>query len=182
MPYRRMSRFRTPVRRTRRKYQWVRESISSGSPNGLKNSFDLMGTFKQRMGITLNLPDIVIWRILLKVSVRFDLQPQVFTASDGVLVSVFTDSLPLDPAFNAETEPYAEQYLMWDTLYVSETLIQGNPVSSTSTSNVLYRSYDIKSHRKLANIDDTPILQLVSTGNLLQLEESYTLSMLLKLP
>lgn len=167
--------------RRRRKFLWVRETISSGSPSATINNFDLLANYKSDMGINLNLPDIVIWRLIIKISIRFTLSPNVIQASDGFLLSIFVDDSQVFPT-NTLLSPYGEQYMMWDQIYTASIFQQGESVVNTTNNWFLYREYDIKTHRKLKDFKDTLIMQLVSTGNAVPAELSFTHSCLLKLP
>jgi hypothetical protein len=178
-------RFRSNRQFTRRKpkYQWTRQTFSTGAPGASLNTYDLLGSFKTAMGITFNLPDIVIWRIILKVSIRFHYAPATLTASDGFLLALWCQDQALDPAFNAVLSPNTQKYQMWDQMYTSEQEKGGeNLLVAAGTANTLYKEYDIKTHRKLENIGDTQILQIVSTGNAVPNEISYTMSLLMRLP
>ncbi len=179
-PRRFRRRFGVPLRRKPR-WLWVRESISTGSPSATVNNFDLLTNYKSDMGITLNLPDLRIWRIILKISIRFTLSPNVITASDGFLLAMFVDDSQVFPA-NVLLSPYGEMYQTWDQIYTASIFQQGESLVTTTNNWSLYREYDIRTHRVLKDLKDTQIMQIVSTGNAVPAEISFTHSTLLKLP
>ena len=180
MPYRRMA-TRTFVPRKKARYLWVRETVNMIGAAPL-NNFDLLSNFRQAQGITLNLPDIVIWRIILKISIRLDVGLSV-PANTGAMVALFVDDTELNLAQNPVTAPYSQQYLMWDTLYSAQQILNsGSAVAAGPTLPVLYNQYDIKSHRKLRNIDQTLHMQVAAQGSAVLHEISHTASILLRLP
>lgn len=180
--YGRPRRFRRGFRSTRRraKWLWVRETISDVSASAIHN-YDLLTQYKADMGITLNLPDIRIWRIILKISIRFHLSPATITASDGFLLSLFVDDSQVFPT-NTLLSPYGEMYQTWDQIYMASLWQQGQVLSVATNNFMLYREYDVRTHRKLRDFKDTQIMQLVSTGNTVTDEISFTESILLRLP
>ena len=169
-----------PVAR-KRKWLWVRETISTGSPSATINNYDLLTNYKSDMGLTLNLPDIVIWRIIMKISIRFHLNPNTITASDGFLLALAVDDSQVFPT-NMLLSPYGEMYQLWEQLYASRSFSEVEVVSSATNSFMIYKECDIRTHRKLRDLKDTQIMQLVSTGNAVPDEISFTHSTLLKLP
>jgi len=170
-----------PVRR--RKWQWVREHVDALAPNALVDSFDLLDNFKTNLGLNLNFPDIVIWRILIKISVRFSLAPAIVTAADGVFMSLWTDDPAIPSSFISTAQPYSEHYMMWDQIYFSEALMNGQTETDLATvPRSVYKQYDVRTHRKLLNMGDTLILQLSATGDATMTEISFTHSTLLKMP
>lgn len=171
-------RFSGGFRRRRAKYMWVRSTENVVAPQPL-STIDLLGVWKQQMGITLNLPTLTIWRILLKISIRFDFTS--IGANDGAMIALFVDDLEDVLTANPVVSPYDEKYLMWDQLYATEQFFMAG---STPTLNepVLYKQYDIRSHRKLPNLDDTLVLQIAATGLITIKDFSFTQSTLVRLP
>jgi hypothetical protein len=133
------------------------------------------------MGITLNLPDITIWRVLIKISFRFILTPNVITSNDGFLMAMYVDDSTTFPA-NPLLDPYGEQYLMWDQRMLGSVFSQGEVVVNTTNNWMLYKEWDIRSHRKFKFLQDTLLMQLVSTGNAVPAEIAVQSAILLRLP
>jgi len=166
---------------------WVREALNVATPVGpgpAFTSFDLLGNFRGVMGISLNLPDIVIWRIHIKVSIRFTLAPSTaIQANDSVLFSLFVDTSN-QTLLNPVTQPYSEKFMMFDNLYASSLVQQGLTVAASLPGDLLmFKEYDIKSHRRIANLDETLWMTLSPQGtDLTILNWSATHSTLVKLP
>lgn len=172
MPYRRSFR-RSSIRR-RRRYQWVRDNVQAATPVNPVN-FDLLSNYRNQFGVLFMLPDIVIWRIHIKISVNFTIS--AFNANQGCLVSLFNEDVNLAPVA-ALSNQYNERYLMWDMLHLSKQVVE----SSATTVPVVYGEYDIKSHRKFQNQNETLWLQ-IQGNNITALTEVFaTYSVLLKLP
>jgi len=131
---------------------------------------DLLDNFRNVVGIDLNFPEFTIWRIRIKVSVRFT---PTLTASNidsncGVSVAMYVDDMA-DVGTNPNVSQYHEKYLLWDAMYVYKTLNQAAASTnvSTATDIALYQEYDMKGHRKLGNIGDTLQFQLAPVhGNI----------------
>ena len=174
---------RTFVRRPRN-WQWARQAFSDATaviaPQFAFN--DLLSDFKSRMGINLNLPDIVIWRLIIKISMRVSVAPATaISAADAVLLSVFVDTTN-QAQLNPVLEPYSEKFMLYDAVYLSEPVFNGMAIASTlPTELMLYRSYDIRVHRKLPNIDETLFITYSPTNAVEILERAVTFSCLLKM-
>ncbi len=124
----------------------------------------------------------MIWRIHLKITIRFTLVGAAGT-TDAVMVAIYVDNFSAAP--NAEPNvllnPYNQKFLMWDNLYAAQQEFEGGPV--TTADRFLYHEYDIKSHRKLPNQESTLWLYYAPNGtNLTAAEVSYTQSTLLRVP
>ena len=184
MPYRRMTyRPRTFVPR-RRKYQWVRGQNINTSPvqQPNTNTFDMLSFWRVEQGILLNLPDIVIWRIHLKISARISLAPNTVNASSGVHVAAFVDDVQ-PTSFNPVTAEFNQKYLIWEELYAYQTLVgTGQPIVTQPGPLALYKEFDVKSHRKILNIEQSLLLTIGAQGNANLDEYSLTYSVLVKLP
>jgi hypothetical protein len=63
---------------------------------------------------------------------------------------------------------------MWDELYGTEQLFQGGGDLTTLGDSVLYRTFDIRSKRRLKNAGETLWATLVDQGNLSLTTYSYT--------
>src|SRR6266576_3548833 len=164
---------RRPVQRSfarpRKKWMWVRETFNNIGPQQapIPNMGDLLATFKTQMGINFNLPDIVIWRLLIKIAVKISFVPAVATASSGVLISAFV---------------FDEKYLSWEMLYAAQSYAQGGQIPTALTDVFLYKELDIRAHRKISNLNETLWFTLSASGDANILQYSYTYSLLLKLP
>lgn len=171
---------RTFRRRFRRKHhwQWIRNTSNNASPNSTLDNVDLLSNFRTQLGISVNLPEITIWRIHLKISIVITVNNPLISA-DGVLLTVFVDGQN-QTLLNQSTNPYDQRDLMYDYLYASQTVQQSS--GNLGTQNyVLYKEYDIKSHRKLVSLDDTLFLQLAASGNASIDSYSWSQSVLLKI-
>lgn len=161
--------------RTKRKFQWIRDTSVSNAPATPFN-LDLLSSFRTKFGISLNLPDIVIYRIHIKVAITIAISS--FSPDTGVLYSVFNEDQNISPASNL-VDPYQQRYLMWDRLLVAEQEVQ----SASTATPTLYHEYDIKARRKFQNIEETLYTQTVLTGNATSITQiSHTWSVLLRLP
>jgi len=172
-------------RRARPHYQWARASYPTvtGAIGAGGVQLDLLSKWKLANGFTLNLPDIVIWRVHLKISIHYTLSPATVLSGDGLQIAVFCDSVTSGAGVTPLSQPYDESYMMWDKIYAADTLANGANVQSENAT--LYKEYDIRSHRKLTNQADTLILSMVPIPNLtIGATDSYDVlaSILLKLP
>lgn len=159
------------------KWLWVRSAENNASPNSTLNNLDLLSTFRTHAGISVNLPEFVVWRIRLKISITITVTTSV-AANDGVLLTAFVDSYD-QTAANQLSNSYDQKYLVYDMLYATETVKQSTDSLATTTVT-LYKEYDIKSHRKLAALDDTLKVQLASSGTAVITGYSFQQSTLLK--
>src|SRR6266576_2266528 len=184
---------RRPVQRSfarpRKKWMWVRETFNNIGPQQapIPNMGDLLATFKTQMGINFNLPDIVIWRLLIKIAVKISFVPAVATASSGVLISAFVDDEKkanslATTSFNPLSSPFDEKYLSWEMLYAAQSYAQGGQIPTALTDVFLYKELDIRAHRKISNLNETLWFTLSASGDANILQYSYTYSLLLKLP
>ena len=167
--------FRRGFRRSRGKWQWVRQTgnnTSSVFPPA-SNTIDLLADWKSQFGFTVNLPEITIWRVRLKISVRV-LFPSTLTTveADAVNVGVYVndvDSTVLASYPNPISAPYAQQFMLYDTLYSSEGAVNGSIVPVANGQGFMYREYDIKARRRINNIKHSLILQYAPSGSLAQI-------------
>ena len=169
--------------RKRPKFQWVRNTLSDVVPASTV-TYDLLNSYKNAFAISAMLPDIVIWRIHIKISIDFHFSAAGDPlATSGVFFAIFTESdhlVHLPAAGNA----YDEHYMMWTKLYASESLANNysNIAVTTGSQQVIYKEFDIKSHRRLTDINDTLLLQLQAFGNVVMNSVDFTHSTLIKLP
>lgn len=175
MPMRRRSTF-YPTRRAApaRRMQWVRELQNSVTfPN--PQNIDLLNLFRLQFNVAANFPDIVIERVHLTVSARYTITTP--GANTGICVAMWTDSLQ-QVQLNAVADPYAQHYMIFDTIYQTEQQMQAGAVGATG--DVAFRRYDVKSKRKLRSIQETLWLQLIPVGAIVATDWAYTMSMLVK--
>lgn len=165
--------------RNRHRWQWIRQTVNNASPNATLNSIDLLNNFKTHAGITINLPDMVIWRLRLKVSITIGITGGTVGANDGILVTSFVDSVN-QVVVNQLTDAMDQHDLVYDMLYAYETIAKTTNVRGTGTV-VLYMEYDLKSHRRFQSIDDTLWLQLAASGNATISEYSFSTAILTKI-
>ena len=180
MPFRR--RFSRAMIMPRRPHRWLWAAfqINNVAPNGLgtANNDDLLASFRTAFGATINFPDIVIWRIHIKFTARISIVNG--QANNGLLVASWVDNVDQSIVV-ASTKPYAQQFLAFEQMYVSE--VQFN-AGGTSGSFSLYKNFDIKSHRKLRSPDDTLWWQSTMTGAAGNTYTDYSMvgRVLLKIP
>lgn len=162
--------FRRGFRRRRRKWQWVRQTgnntVSVAPPNV---SFqDLLLDWKNQFGFTVNLPEITIWRVRFKISIRITYPAAIATAeADGVNVAVFVNDVDIVNSYpNPISAPYSQQFMMYDTLYSSEQAVMGGIVPVASGTGFMYREYDIKARRRINNIKHSLIVGVAPSGGL----------------
>ena len=91
-------------------------------------------------------------------------------------MSIFVDDKELSPTINMLTRPFSKQFMTWEQLYASNvaTLATPSPVDN------LYIERDIKTHRKLENLEQTLWLSMVETGAVSMIDYSVTYSLLLR--
>lgn len=164
MPYRR--RFGRGIRRVRRNWQWARTTSNDTAIITLPGHYqeDLLASFKSEYGFSINLPDITIWRVRLRISVaiKWAAAPVNFETG-GFIIGVFVD----DPNFTiqgVETHPYMEKFMMYGATYYSEAIMQGGREPAAGVIDYFTKEYDIKARRRLGNIEDSLILQVGGTG------------------
>lgn len=173
------------MRRRRSNYVWVRGTENDAvpvNPPGMI-AHDMLDKYRTTAGITLNIPEFTIWRIRISISCKFTLNPDTFTENSGILHALFVEQADLTKVPFPVTEPYNEKYLMYDMYYAAEQIIQGaTPVAAPAAANQFasYRVYDIKSHRRLGNLNDTLWVVTQPTGNVSGMTTSWTYSILLR--
>jgi hypothetical protein len=187
MPFRRYR--RSFSRRPRARYEWIRsnEGASTLAHQPTANVFDLMAVFNTKQGgWLLQLPDITVWRIHLKISIRFTFNSTAYDSNAGAFVGLFVAPRAQinAQAFSLVTNQYSYKPLIWDMLYTSETIKEGtfSPTINTTDQHVLYKEYDVKSHRRFQNMDDTLWLEITEIGDMSLQSLSFIQSTLYKLP
>ena len=179
----RRSNFRSSMGRPKPHYQWARDQVLTVG-TFTEARFDLLRGWRVANNLTINLPDIVIWRIHLKISLHFTLSPAALRADNGVFIGIFCDSNLAAAGIISDSQPYDEQYLVWDKIYYDDLLANGGSNFAT-TNPQLYKEYDVRSHRKLLNQADSLIMDVIPRGNVTfgaTDAVAYTSSVLLKLP
>lgn len=174
MPYRRHYR-RSIMPRRKPRWQWVRETVNNASPNATLNTIDLLSNWRTHAGITVNLPEITIWRIHLKITITIS-SAAALAANDGVLITSFVDGMNAT-ILNQVSNSYDQPDLIYSMLFAGESAMLTGSVGA-QTELVLYKEFDVRSHRKLQSIDDTLFLQLASSGQSMITGYSYSASIL----
>ena len=154
--------------RRRAHYLWIREQFNNVTPIATASfqTDDLLAGYRATAGIDLNLPEFTIWRVKLKVSVRISVAPATtYTAADGALVTLYVDD-KTDPGTFPVTSPYDEKYMLYDILYASQAIMMGanGGLEDGTKSILLFREFDVKTHRRLENLNSTLQLQICPTG------------------
>lgn len=165
--------------RRRHKFQWEHVIANNATPNAALNSIDLLANFRTHAGITINFPEVVIWRVHLRVSVKVSLSAAADSA-DGILVTSYVDSIN-QTMDNPVSSPRDQHWLAYSAMYMSEIEENGGTLPPTG-SHLLHRVLDIKSHRKLSGLDDTLWLQIaqLDAGTSI-VSYSYATAILMKL-
>ena len=175
MPFRRAPRsmaHRRPIH-----WEWARQVVNNAAPSATLNNEDLLGPLKTKTGISINFPEIVIWRIRLRVSIIFTVATTL-KANDGILVTSFVDDTT-QVLLNQSANPLSEHDLVFDQVYGTASAMFTNYASGAATF-FTERVYDLKGHRKLDALDNTLWLQLASTGQAQVTGYSYQSSILMK--
>lgn len=146
----------------------------------------MLDSFRTAFGININLPDITIGRLLLRISIGIHISAAP-GPNDGVLVAVATSdkddiSGGTGTISSPVASPYDLDYMWWEQLYYSEQLMQGLLKPTAAVDTILYRSLDIRSMRKLRGMGETLVVQTVATGNATITGTSITGQVLMLLP
>jgi len=170
------------VPRKKAKYFWARDTVDNAGPAG-SNPTDLLAGYKASFGLVFNLPDIVIWRVIIKISIDIHLSAAAYTSTSGVDLGIYVDDSVQTQEGDPITNRYGEKYMMWDKLFLSEPLSMGLGAAAVTSTNVyqLYKFYDIKSRRKMQP-RDTLWLEMSNQGNVVMDQFSLFYSVLLRLP
>jgi hypothetical protein len=154
--------------RRRAHYLWIRQQFDNVTPipTAAFDTNDLLAGYRATAGIDLNLPEFTIWRVRLKVSVRISVAPATtYTSSDGAIVALYVDD-KTDSGTNPVTSPYDEKYMVYDILYASQSIQNGGNggLENGANSILMFREFDVKTHRRLENLASTLQLQIAPTG------------------
>lgn len=156
-----MRRYRRALMPRRRgRFEWNRQSFQP-TVNATLMNVDLLGGFRTAAAISINLPEITIWRIKLRISIKFTLAAAM-AAADGVLLTVFVDGQTQTPLTQI-SNPLDERDMLYALLFASETVMTGSSTTGAGTF-IMYKEFDIKTHRRLRSLNDTLWLQLASSG------------------
>lgn len=171
-------RFRTRrFGRSRRRTQWITQYFGTTGPFTNPDYIDLLNDFRNQQGITMNPYGITLIRTHLKVSVSY--AASAVSAGTGINVTMFNEDIAPAPILTPVTQPYNERWLIYDTLYVSQEIMEGGVI----TTAVAYHEYDVRARRKLQNQSETFWLALTGVGNFTAFNSiSVTNRMLLALP
>ena len=162
--------------RKRNRWQWVRQSYQP-TVNATLMNVDALSGYRTAAGITINLPEITIWRVRLRISIKVTIAAAL-AANDGVMVSVFTEGQSVTP-LNQVSNPLDQRDMLSSMLYLSEPCMTGAATGAAGTF-YLYKEYDIKAHRRLQSAQDTLFVQLASSGQVQIADVSFSQSILLK--
>lgn len=167
---RRRGGFRRFARR-RHNWQWVRQvgnNVTATTPPAFQTS-DLLADFKSQFGFSVNFPDITIWRIRLKVSIKVTFPTTGFTnpESAGALVAVYCDNTSeVVSEAGPVTHPYEHKWMVYEMIYASEQVLYSGIASSTEAEGVLYREFDIKTRRRLENLNWSLFMDVQGSGQI----------------
>ena len=157
-------------RRAHRRTEWARFEKYVAGPNATLDAYDLLSDFKTAFGISINLPDITIGRIVIHIAVHISLGVTP-TSQDGCLVALATsdkdDVSGGTGVINSPvTAPYDLDYMWWEHLMVAEQFANGTAaIPAGASTYFLYRSLDIRSMRKLRGMGESLIFQVNAIGN-----------------
>lgn len=170
----------------RRRTEWARFTKNDVAPNATLNGYELLDSFRNAFGININLPDITIGRLHIRISIGVHISAAL-GPNDGVLIAVATcdrDDISggTGTVSSPVAEPYDLDYMWWEQLYVSELVQNGGVRPTAATDTVLYRNLDIRSKRKLRGMGETLTVQLVASGNATITGVSLTGQALMLLP
>lgn len=161
--------------RRRARWLWIRGATAVPSPNATLNNSDPLAGYRTNAGITINLPEFTIWRIKIRVSINITIAAAA-GANDGILFTAFTDSMSQTPV-NQLANSWDQRHLMYTNMYLSKYISSTNESGAAGTY-YMYEEFDLKSHRKMHQLNDTLFLQFASTGQAVQTDISYTYSIL----
>lgn len=170
--------YRVRSHKRRHKYQWIRSTENNASPSASLNTIDLLTNWRSQLGISINLPDITIWRVRIKISIIIGGLATV-SSNDGVLATMFVDGIH-ETVLSQILRPYDQKDMIYDMMYATETL-KFSTDSGTPTNVMLWRENDIKARRRLRAIDDTLFLQLAASGNATITNYSFSQSTLISI-
>lgn len=158
--------------RSRSRLLWIREVFNQAAPANPDNQ-DMLANYKAQFAITANLPGMTIMRLHLRLNVEMTQSGQ--GANNGAFIGCWVDSTN-QAILAASARPFDQQFLIFDELYIGEALQQGGV-----TPFYVTRVYDIKSRRKIQNVQDTLWFQVQPNGLATVTAYSFTMSLLVML-
>lgn len=170
--------FHRRFHRPKHKFQWIRSTENNASPSATLNTIDLLTNWRSQLGITINLPDITIWRVRIKISIIVGGLATV-ASNDGVLATMFVDGIH-ETVLSQLLRPYDQKDMIYDMCYATETL-KFSTDNLSPTNICIWREYDIKARRRLRSIDDTLFLQLAASNNATITNYSFSQATLLSI-
>ena len=149
----------------------MRQAFNNAAP-AAQNDTDLLNNYLVVAGLLASANELVMYRLHLRIAVAFTVATA--GANNGVSVACWVDSRN-QARLAAQANPYDQQYLIFDELFVGEALQNGG----VTPFNVV-RSFDVRAKRKVANITDTVWLQLSQIGTITLGSYSVVMSMLMR--
>ncbi len=178
-PGRRISSRRKP------KFMWVRDTHHNVGPVAV-NSDDWLFDWRTDMSLSanFNLPDFTVYRTIMQVSLQYHLSAAAYPADTGCWFAVYTDSSlqAQNVSVFTATQMYAQKYMLWYKIYHSEGQMF-SPFAATVAASTysLYKSFDIKTRRKL-QLTDSVFSTLQPTGNMVLDQYDVSVNCLIRLP
>ena len=164
--------------RPRGRHIWIRETTNLAAPNAVFNNIDLMQAWRLHQGgITINLPEITILRVKLRLSIRVTIAAAM-NANDGILSTLFVDGIS-QVALNQFAQPFDQRDMRYEQDFLSHVPAEGG--GNAAGTYFVERDFDIKARRKLQSVDDTLWLQCSATGQSVIQQLSYSHATLVRL-
>lgn len=176
MPRRRFRSFRRTQRK--RKWEWIYYQNNFGATASLAK--DTLADWRTKMGLTAQLPDMTISRIRGHISIEYP-STEVINQDNHVQAGflVFPSTVAQANVPRPFSDPWND-WMYWNACF--PTLNGPLAIASTLANPVFFDiPLDIKSQRKLHNIDDT-LWVIVEENNSLQVQVTVSLAIGVKLP
>lgn len=157
-------------RRPRRPGAWIHQVANNASPSA-QNNVDLLSSLRSALGVSVNLPEIRIWRIKLRVSIRFSIT--TLAASQGALVAVFVDSKN-QTVLDMVANPFDQHFTIYDMNYASRQEMEAGTQGTNGFA--VTRSYNTRCRARLRNLTDTLFMQINYQGGVTPTDYSYASS------
>lgn len=149
----------------------MRQAFNNAAP-AAQNDIDLLANYLTIAGLTAQAQEVVLYRLHLHIAVVYTVATA--GANNGVSVAAWVDSRN-QARLSAQANPYDQQFLIFDEMFVGETLMQGG----VTPFNITHR-YDVRAKRKVPSITDTVWLQLSQIGTITLTSYSVVMSMLIR--
>ena len=156
------------MRRARHNLQWARFTSNDTGTVTPPAAYveDLLLTWKTEYGFSVNLPDIVIWRVRFRISISIKFPASIVNPEAyGAVVGLYTDTLGLTQ-LSVSAHPYFEKFMWYQTVYYSEAVMAGEAQPVANATGMIVKEFDVKARRRLGNVEDTLILNVGPTGGL----------------